>query len=405
MDQSRVAIFSQQGNGHVYPVLPLCRELVARGHAVSFVCIDHYAKQISETGAEPVLFKCKLPDRSLSEEIQRTLPLKFDDPEYWRAMRLLQRYQFEVAEDLLSQLLEFYRCNPPDLILYDPFMVGGRLFGKHLARRTVRVSPYFAQFERYIARDNGTFTDPIGATEYRKDLDSFLLVHGITTNENLWYVENLNIHLIPREFQYCNNHFDDRFCFVGALLDRPFVPKWKNNSSGAPVVLISDLSGLRGVWTNADRYYRLLIEALSDAPCHCILSVGNDIDSRQLGPLPANFEINRLASHLEILPQASLMICHGGMLSTLEALYNGVPVLTIPLTPGTKEVAYRTAELGLGRQIYQDQISADSLGVLARQLITDKAMHAAVRKMSEVFRKSGGVKLATERIEAALGEI
>ena len=60
-------------------------------------------------------------------------------------------------------------------------------------------------------------------------------------------------------------------------------------------------------------YFEMFVHALSESPYHCILSIGDD----DLAPdLPPNFELNRRASHLEILPHAALSICHGGMGST-----------------------------------------------------------------------------------------
>jgi len=375
---------------------------VKRGHYVTYVTGDHYARQIAEVGAVPVLFSYSPPDKGLAEEIRNALSSTCGDAGYWKMARSFQVYEFACAEKMLDQVHTFYKKNAPDVILYDPFMIGARILARRLDCAVIRISPHFAQYERFVLRQHGVFRNPEGVLECRRDLDSFLLNHGITTTDNFWHVEKLNIQFIPREFQYCNDYFDERFCFVGALLDRPFKQVWKINGKGRPIVLISDLSGLRDAYINADSYYKLFIESLSDSACHCILSIGDSIDPHSLGTLPENFEINQRASHLEILPHAALSVCHGGMLSTLEALYNGVPVLAIPLTPGTEDVAYRTAELGLGIQLSRSALTTDKVRETVEGMLFDTGLQTRVKETQEVFRRSGGVKMAADRIEASL---
>jgi MGT family glycosyltransferase len=301
---------------------------------------------------------------------------------------------------MLLQVQTFYEQNPPDLILYDIYAVGGRLFANKLNRPAVRMSPHFAQYKSYLMRQNGVFETPLGAEGYRNDLNSFLASHGIRTPDNLWHVEKLNIHFIPREFQYCENHFDDRFSFVGALLDRAVTPTWQNTSSGRPIVLISGMSGLLDMSANSLSYYKLLIESLSDTELHCILSIGDSFDPRLLGQLPDHFEINQSASHLEILPHAAISVCHGGMLSTLEALYNGVPVLSIPNRSGTEdEVASRNVELGGGRKLVRDTVTAEGIRETITEMLHGASLRCRVAKMQDMFRKSGGARLAADQIE------
>jgi MGT family glycosyltransferase len=240
---------------------------------------------------------------------------------------------------------------------------------------------------------------------YSKDLDSFLSARGVTTSNNLWHTEPINIHLIPREFQYAGDGFDSRFLFVGALLDRSFEPKWSNRSSGRPIALISGLSGLHGTDVRSSTNYEVFLEALANSEFHCIFSIGEDESPDSLGLQGSNFEVNRHASHLEILPHASVFVCHGGMLSTLEALYNGVPVLSLPIHQFTHEVAYRTAELGLGIKLARDNLTSQQVKDAMHTMLHDSLLRARVQEMQQVFRSAGGTPLAVKVIEDALTQI
>ncbi len=406
MKRRHIAIFTESGNGHVYPVLPLCSELVKRGHCVTYATSDHYARKIREAGAEPVIFSGRSPNIELQEEIKKTFLLSLADPAWWKMLNSFQIYRFAFTEEILPRLQRYYQERVPDLILYDRYMIAGRILARSLNCATIQISPHFAQYRKSLYRENGAFRNPEPESQYARALDSFLLTHGITTADNLWHAENLNIHFIPREFQYGNESFDERFCFVGALLNRPCNPTWTNYSNGRPIILVSDLSGLRDALenTNSTGYFKLLVDALSGIGCHCILSIGDNVDPHSLGSLPANFEINQRASHLEILPHAALSVCHGGMLSTLEALYNGVPVLALPAHQGAEEVAYRTAELGLGIQLSRNTLTIQQVKETIEAMIGDTLLQNRVKEMQRLFGHSGGALLAADRIEESLGQ-
>jgi len=403
MKRIHIALVTQLGNGHVYPVLPLCAELLRRGYYVTFITSAHYSRCIMDIGATPVIINYNPPDNELVQSLRSISHLKCDDVELWRLFRSLQSYQLEFSTSVVAQVHRFYEANPPNLILYDPYAVAGRLLAHRLNCRAVRVSPHFAQYGTNLIRDGGVCKTPLASMDFRADLDSFLRSQGIETENNLYYIEDLNIHLIPRAFQYCESHFDSRFCFAGALLDRKFTPAWKDASDGRPIVLISDFSGLRDSFMSSGYLYTPLVEALSGEGFHCILSVSDDTDLHLTRPLPRHFEINRRASHLEILPNVSLLICHGGMLSTLEALYNGVPVLAIPNYIGAEEVAFRVEELGVGRRLRRSDLAIEVIGEAVREMVGDRSLHERVRQMQSSFRQSGGVHLAVDRIEQEAG--
>lgn len=399
MERKHFAVFSQLGNGHVYPVLPLCSELAKRGHRVTYATNSHYRELISSTGAEPFVFENRPMPREMKEEMQLGLSLPLDDPRLDRVFRSWRAHFFAETDELLPGFEAFYRENPPDLILYDRANIPGRILANRLSVPIAQMSAHFAFYNNLAVRRQGVCENPAAIIEWSKDLDAFLASHGLTSEGSYWHVEDLNIHFFPREFQHHSNSFDARFCFTGALLDRPFRPMWTRGSTSDPVILISGMSLWSHTKIDYSSYFDTLIDALANEPYHCILSIGDDDFDRAL---PANFELNRRASHLEILPHASLSICHGGMTSTLEAIYNGVPVIMIPLYEGCEEVAYRAAELGCGIRLASDRLSVDHIRDTVRSTLENGPLLRKTREMQELFRRSGGAPLAADRIEEYL---
>jgi MGT family glycosyltransferase len=248
--------------------------------------------------------------------------------------------------------------------------------------------------------------NPPGFADYAEKLDAFLAKHGLTKNGGLWHVEELNIHSVPREFQYRAEIFDDRFMFAGGLLERRFRAVWKSGGDAhKPTILISGYSGLPETQYSNERYFRVFIDALAGAACHCVLSIGDSVSPHSFDPLPPNFEINQRAAHLEILQHADLFACHGGMGSTLEALRSGVPVLAIPATPYTQEVAYRVLELGLGASLPPEQFSVESVREAAERMLESKQLRERVNQMKWCFSRSEGAAAAADRVERYLSSL
>ena len=397
MKPRHLAMLTLLGNGHVYPTLPLCTELTRRGHRVTYVSNEHYASVVSAAGGEPVIYSPPPLPAESEQEMVGSLSLSSDDPRLSRVASLWRAYKLADTTATLEQIEGFYCTDPPDLVLYDRPQYAGRILAKRLGVPAVQTSAHFAYYMNQIARRQGVCGNPQIYIEHSNSLDEFMRSYGITQTGTLWHTEKLNIHFIPRMFQHNIEWFDERFCFTGSLLGRPFTPSWNDRSSGRPVILISGISMLNDTKRNScATYFGPFVDGLADLPYHFILSIAEESFDR---PLPANFELNRRASHLEILPRAALAICHGGMTSTLEALYHGVPVLMFPQSERCDEVAYRTEELGLGVRLRNIGPSAEVVRETVTGMMENDALRSRVEASSKAFRSSGGVALAADRIE------
>ncbi len=59
--RAHIAMFSIAAHGHVNPSLDVIRELVDRGHRVSYAIPASFADKVAATGAEPVIWTSTLP--------------------------------------------------------------------------------------------------------------------------------------------------------------------------------------------------------------------------------------------------------------------------------------------------------------------------------------------------------
>lgn len=400
-----LAIFTLMGKGHLYPVLPLCTELVRRGYRVSCPTNAHYSHQVRGAGADVVTFSETPVDPALRAENAQRATARTYDCDRFGTTDLEWHHFVHNNNEFLTQVEPFYTDNVPDLILYSRYCMAARLLTQRLRRPAVQLSPHFAYSGRSRFWDRGSATTPRGLIDYAQRVDSFLAGHGIPGEGHLWHVEDLNIHLLPRAFQYRSEIFDQRFVFASSPLQRSFVRRWREPPDDKPLVLISGYSGLPETWSLDLRYFQTIIAALAEVDCHCVLSIGENVPVAALGRLPANLEVNRSASHLEILPHAALFICHSGMGSTLEAIYNGVPVLAIPGTPYAEEVGYRVVDLGVGHLLHRSALSIDSVRACVQRMLLDRSLFERTQTMQRVFSDSEGVSIAADRIEDYLQQL
>lgn len=405
MKRRHLAVFTLMGNGHVYPLLPLCTEMVRRGYRLTCPTNERFSRTVRGADLEAVMLTDTPVDEALRNENARRLRAPVDDFSRLETTPLEWAYLRKSNNDLLRQIDAFYADNLPDVILYNRYSIAGRIVARRLQCPAIQLSPHFAYPGRYRFWDRGVPTNPTEIIAYAARLDSLLGDHGIDGVDHLWHLESLNIHFLPEQFQYRSSSFDERFLFAGNRLERQFHPLWRKASGNKPVVLISGYSGLPETHTPDLEYFRVFIDALANFACHCILSVGDDLPVQALGPLPANFEINRRASHLEILPHAAVFACHAGMGSSLEAIYNGVPVLAIPASPYTHEVAYRLTELGVGTLLPRNELSVEAVRTSVARMLSDRALIERTREMQQTFHRSAGATAAADTVELFLKQI
>lgn len=398
METQHIAVFTPLTAGHVYPALDMCSELVRRGHRVTYPTSERFALTIRETGAEAVEFKAI--EYSYPEKMFR-YPSS-EPSNCWEFFAPVVGTQvIATATATLTEVEGFYAKNPPDLILYEWWSLAGRVLAKYLNCPAIQVCAHFAHHDS-LMRVDGVCTTPPAMLDFAKLVDSFMSLFGFEGGRHLWYAEEMNIFFLPKAFQYDAESFDDRFRFVGATHRRsPRASAWRHRTEeGRPVLLISETTS-----SNDDKFLKLCVEAFRESRYHVVFSKGSYSADVSSTSLPHNFEINRDALNCEILPFADVMLCQGGMGTTLESLYFGVPVVAVPVTAFHAEVAYRTAELGVGLHMPRRGMTPSALRQAVDVAASDKALRERVRRMQENLRSNPGGEVAADAVEEFLAQL
>jgi zeaxanthin glucosyltransferase len=134
-----------------------------------------------------------------------------------------------------------------------------------------------------------------------------------------------------------------------------------------------------------------------------VLSVGDQIDPKQIGPAPNNAIIVKRAPQLELLKRTSVCITHAGLNTVLESLAQGVPQVAIPVAYDQPGVAARIAEKQTGVVSSLDKLTVDHLSTLLNEVLNNSTYRDNAHKLQKAIAQANGLSVAADIVEESLG--
>ena len=396
---SKIAFINIPAHGHTNPTLPVVRELVNNGHHVLYYSSEEFRDKISKTGVDFRVY-------------QHHMPTSKDVSERMKAMIDASLMMIEMSETHTAWMIEEMRREQPDLMIYDTTTMWGYIaarvldipaicsithfvldgsqstlgFGvllRHMLSAIPKL-PRIIQWKRKMTREFGK--DNVGGiTEYAA----------------------FNLVFTSKEFHPENSLIDERFHFVGPSLDestRDTSQTFQITGEGKSVYIsLGTINNL-----NAD-FYRAAFEAFGDYPAQFILSVGRNTDIASLQPIPDNFSVYPYVPQLQVLQQVDVFITHGGMNSTHEGLYYGVPEIVVPQQMEQLLNGFRVQQVGagilLGDKAPYGRVTASELRKALDTILSDNSYKSNAEKFGKTLRDAGGYMQAVREIEAYLVQV
>jgi MGT family glycosyltransferase len=207
----------------------------------------------------------------------------------------------------------------------------------------------------------------------------------------------------PNAFDFESSHWPAQFHHTGPFHDgkgREEVNFTWDRVTGEPLIYASMGTILNG---RVD-VFRTIVAALGrHKDLQLVLSIGDQLDPEQIGPVPDNAIIVHHAPQLELLKQASVCITHAGLNTVLESLSQGVPQVAIPVTYDQPGVAARIADKRTGVVTSLERLTADHLSTLLDQALSDSTYRDNARKMQKAIAAADGLRVAADLVEESLG--
>lgn len=375
---------------HINPTLPVVEALLAQGNHVTYYLTEPFRALIEGTGARFRSYDSRI---DAINEAARTAGKPVGLP-----IHMLDEALF-----VLPQILDELRANPPDCIVYSVMCLAGRMLAEILQVPDVSHRAIFAFtpqltsiLEKNAAQDPAglaAFAQQMAQAQQRYAIKPFPLASIFT------HRASLNIVALPRAFQIDGESFDESFAFVGPTIapraekiDFPLA-----QLEGKQVLYISQGT----VYNESLDFFKLCIAAFAESPWTVVMSAGTHIDQPDLGSIPANFIVRSYVPQLEVLKHTSLTMTHGGMVTIMESLAHGVPIVVSAQHPiGDLVVNGRQVDaLGLGVLLPFEVATVDSLRRAVERTSSDPGYRQRAQQMQREIQQAGGASRAAKLLQ------
>ena len=208
---------------------------------------------------------------------------------------------------------------------------------------------------------------------------------------------------VPRAFDFESSHWPSQFHYAGPFHNgkgRENVDFPWERLTGEPLVYASMGTILNG---QVDVFRTIATAVAKNKNLQLVLSIGDQIDPKRIGPVPNNAIVVKRAPQLELLKRATVCITHAGLNTVLESLAQGVPLLAIPITYDQPGVAARIAHKRTGVVTSLDKLTADHLAPHLNEVLTDPTYRENALKMQRAIAEANGLSVAADLIEESLG--
>ena len=398
-----------------------------RGHRVVFIVEESFAGTLEAQGFEERLMRLtpppeieEAPGQFWKDFIRDTAPV-FRKPTIEQLAEFIAP-TFEALIDgakyVDERLVEIIGELQPDLVVEDNVVTFPALIssGRPWARiascnpaeiKDERVPPPFSGLPTEDAREWERFWSAYDSAleEIQTDFSRFCEERGAPPLPNRDFIHEspwLNMDLYPAEVDYPRAH--------------PLGPNWHNLQASVratdpdwelppglaggdqPLIYLS-----MGSLGSADvELMRSLISELAEAPYRVIVSKGPQHDQFELADNMAGAEFLPQTS---ILPQADLVITHGGNNTVTESLYFGKPMVLLPIFWDQHDNGQRIDETGYGVRLDTYEHGAEQLRSAIDRLLGDAEMAERLDSASRRLQSQPGTERAADLIEETVGSI
>ena len=377
---ARVLFINAGSEGHVNPTIGVVQELISRGEEVVYFTIEDFRERIEKTGATVRTFDVQKFIKAFISGGRNYLPERING--------LLL-----TADIVIPSVLEQIEGEHFDYIIHDSMFGCGYLLAQILKLPAINSCTSFAQTKESFDKMFEQLSKNI-PTEIVKPINDEFQSLTVMVKEK-YDVEihspyevfcnpaPLTIVYTTREFQPFGEAFDQTYKFVGPSLSSRLTQENFDLTSikGKKPIYIS----LGTVFNQAIDFYKLCFKAFGNTDHTIVMSIGEKIQLSDLGEIPKNFIVKNYVPQTEVLKYTKLFITHGGMNSTHEGLYYGVPLIVIPQSADQPIIARQVSNIGAGIKLQMQSLTPNQLLETVDHVLNHPSFKKAVANMRESF--------------------
>jgi MGT family glycosyltransferase len=385
-----IAVVAASAPSHMHPHLAVVRELVERGHRVSYLVSSHLAELAAATGADVVGCTSVLPGAPGA-------PADWSGDDV-AGMRLF----LDEAIHVLPQVHVALDADRPDIVLYDIGGMAGPVAAERWGIPAVQVSPSMVAWDTYH-EDMADVLAPMlagpGYQTYRTAFDDWLAHTGTSLRfEDVTGEPRRCLVMIPRAMQPHAGKVGERYRFVGPCIDprREDTGGWTAPPGDGPLALLA----FGTAYTDRIDVYRNVIDSLEGTGWRLVIATGKVAPDR-LGAVPQWVALHTTVPQPAVLRVADAFVTHAGMGSCTEALWYAVPMIAVPQAVDQPLNSAHLETLGVGRHLIGDPPTPNQIREAIEALTSDAQVRLRLNAIRDDLHRVGGPLHAADAVEAA----
>ena len=384
--------------GHAFPAIALSRGLAARGHDVFLETWERWREPVEVLGINFLAaeqYKVFPPTPSARSSV----------PSVVEAAQALVPAMREIGPDIVVS----------DVLTTAPALaaevagIGRATLIPHLWPEHIRGLPFFGVGLRPprtpLGRRLWSAAEPlveVGLRRGRDELSEARLELGLAALERFHGGTSSELALLATfpQLEY-PRRWPDHVRITGPLLYEPaggdVVPMPDPGDDRGPLVIVAPSTA-----KDPDcELVRMALRALADEPVRVIATMNRHAPDLPI-EVPANATVVDWLSYERLMPEADLVICHGGHGTVARALSSGTPVLVSPIDGDMAENGVRVDWAGCGRMIPRRLTHPAGLRAAVRLLLDEPYIADQARGLAAWATANNGEERAAAAIERHL---
>jgi UDP:flavonoid glycosyltransferase YjiC (YdhE family) len=352
--------------GHLQPLLPYAKALVARGHEVRVAGPADLREPLLSAGLEHAPFGHP-GDQGLAPIWARLRTVPVDQQV---VLFVREIFAGANAQAAFPGLLETLRVWQPHLIVRDSVEFAAVVAAEVGGVPHVRVAVH----QRVMEEQIGSLA--------AAPVDTLRRAAGLAVDEGASLGAEPIFTSFPESFEGRTQSAGSRRIYrVGQGKGAPpsTSPGWQPDGDGLPVVYIT-FGTVATTMPEALSLYQTAIAAVAQLPVRALLTTGRGFDVHALGAIPANVRVEAWVPQAEVFPHTAVMVCHGGSGTVLGGLAAGLPQVVVPIGADQPHNAQSIAAIGAGLALTKPD--AETLRAAIQRVLGDEGFRRAASALS-----------------------
>jgi len=192
-------------------------------------------------------------------------------------------------------------------------------------------------------------------------------------------------------FEYPRSDAPESLAFIGPLRSAAVgasLPEWWPDVEAAEVVVHVSQGTLAN--RDFDELVRPTLRAFADDPRVLVVVATGGRPESDVGEVPSNARVARMLDYDRLMPHVDVFVTNGGYGSLHAALAHGVPIVAAGDTEEKVETCARVAWSGTGVDLRTGTPSSDRIRAAVLEVLTDPSYRSAARRIAADIRDAPG---------------